>query len=78
MNYEEALEAVSRAAEAIELEDFRVRSVWEVAQEEGRYVREVLEERYKKLVGREELTITEQAAIETVAENPPIPVEIVQ
>lgn len=78
MNYEEALEAVSHAAKGIELADFKVRSVWEVAQEEGRYVREVLEERYKRMVGREELTITEQAAIEAIAENPPIPAEVVQ
>jgi hypothetical protein len=77
MSYEEALEVVSQAAKALVLEDFRTRSVWDVAKEDGRYVREVLEERYKRIAGREELTITEQAAIETVAENPPIPAEVV-
>ena len=70
------LKDVYCAASGIQLKDYRVRSVWQCAKEEGRYVRDVLEKRYRQGTGliHCELNDGETAAITQVAEGPPLPV----
>lgn len=65
--------AAQRVARGVQLEDFTARSVWEIAKEEGGYVRDVLEKRYRAIHARgRDLREEELAAIQVVAEEPPL------
>ncbi len=65
--------AAQQAARGVKLADFTARSVWEIAKDDGGYVRDILDKRYCMIHARgRDLREEELEAISQVAEEPPL------